>query len=85
MVHNYKTKGVCAREINIQMNEDGTIGEVEFVGGCPGNLIGIASLVKGQSPDDIIAKCKGVGCGAKPTSCPDQLSIALEQIKNLSN
>lgn len=77
----YKTSGVCATEIHINV-EDNTIKSVEFVRGCPGNLFGISNLVKGMNVDDAISKLKGIKCGNKATSCPDQLSIALEEMKN---
>ena len=81
MNYNYKTKGVCARQIDIKLNdENGTIDEVTFEGGCMGNLIGIGALVKDQKPEDIIKQLKGVDCRGKNTSCPDQLSKALEEI-----
>ena len=57
--------------------EDGVITDCSFVAGCPGNTMGVASLVKGMKVDDAIAKLKGIKCGAKSTSCPDQLAVAL--------
>ena len=61
--------------------EDGTLGEILFVGGCHGNLQGIGKLVKGMKPEEVISRLKGIKCGAKPTSCPDQLAQALELIQ----
>ncbi len=61
--------------------EDGTLGEISFIGGCNGNLQGIGKLVKGMKPEDVISRLKGIKCGAKPTSCPDQLAQALELIQ----
>ena len=58
--------------------KDGVIDSVSFVGGCNGNLKGISALVKGMKPEDAIARLKGIKCGFKPTSCPDQLARALE-------
>ncbi|ATD55295.1 TIGR03905 family TSCPD domain-containing protein [Clostridium chauvoei] len=78
----YKTSGVCSTEIHIDV-EDNKIKNVEFVRGCPGNLFGISSLVKGMEIDSAIAKLKGIKCGNKDTSCPDQLAKALEELKNL--
>jgi len=75
----YKTKGTCSTAINVELNDDGTIKTVEFQGGCNGNLQGISALVKGMDPKDAIAKIRGIKCGFKSTSCPDQLSYALEQ------
>ncbi len=74
----YRTSGVCASNISFEL--DGTkIKSVEFLGGCPGNLLGISNIVVGMEAKDVIAKFKGVTCGAKSTSCPDQLAKALEQ------
>ena len=76
----YKTKGVCSTSIDIEV-EDGVIKFVEFFGGCNGNLQGISALVEGMKVDDAISRLKGIRCGFKTTSCPDQLARALEQIK----
>ena len=76
----YKTKGVCATEIHVDVEND-VIKEVNFVRGCPGNLFGISALIKDMKVDDAINKLKGITCGAKDTSCPDQLSKALEEYK----
>ena len=73
----YQTEGTCSSLIHVQLNEDDIIQDVQFVGGCHGNLQGISSLVKGQKAQDVIDKIKGIQCGNKPTSCPDQLSKAL--------
>lgn len=75
----YKTKGTCSQAIDIEL-KDGVIDSVVFYGGCNGNLQGIAALVKGMKPEDAIAKLKGIKCGFKPTSCPDQLATALEEM-----
>ena len=74
----YKTQGVCASFIDIEMNGD-IIESVKFTGGCNGNLQGISALVKGMSAQDAINRLKGIRCGFKNTSCPDQLAIALEK------
>ncbi len=74
----YQTSGVCSQNISIEMS--GTkIKSVEFLGGCPGNLLGISTIVAGMEAKDVIAKFKGLTCGTKSTSCPDQLARALEQ------
>ena len=78
MKYSYETKGTCSSAIQLEL-EDGIIRSVEFQGGCNGNLQGIAALVKGMKAQDAIAKLRGIRCGFKSTSCPDQLSIALEQ------
>jgi len=81
MQHVYNTQGTCSRQIIIDVNDDGIIEQVTFIGGCNGNTQGISSLVKGMKIDDVITKLKGVKCGFRPTSCPDQLATALQQIK----
>ncbi len=73
----YRTRGVCAREIEITLEND-TIAEVKFLGGCSGNTQGVAALVKGMKVEEAIAKLEGIRCGFKSTSCPDQLAIALK-------
>ncbi|WP_291628105.1 TIGR03905 family TSCPD domain-containing protein [Clostridium sp.] len=76
----YKTKGVCSTEIHLDIEND-TIKNVEFIRGCQGNLLGISALVSGMNIDDAINKLKGIDCRNKGTSCPDQLSKALEEYK----
>lgn len=77
MTHEYLTRGTCSRKITIEL--DGTtIKRVHFMGGCPGNTEGIAKLVVGMDANDVIRSLRGTRCGMKPTSCPDQLTIALE-------
>jgi len=75
----YVTKGVCSKSINISV-EDGIIKSVEFVGGCNGNLQGIGRLVQGMKVEEAIQRLKGICCGQKDTSCPDQLATALESM-----
>lgn len=75
----YKTKGTCSTSIDIEL-KDGVIDSVKFTNGCNGNLQGIAALVKGMKPEDAIGRLKGIRCGFKSTSCPDQLALALEQM-----
>ena len=77
----YVTEGTCSKLIEVSVDENNVIQQVEFMGGCHGNLQGISRLVKGMKVDDAIERLKGIRCGSKPTSCPDQLSRALEQIK----
>lgn len=81
MDYSYKTKGTCSQLITFSLDENGIITECKFLGGCPGNLLGISKLVVGMHKDDVIAKVEGVRCGAKPTSCPDQLAQALKTVK----
>ena len=80
MEFTYKTKGVCSQMIRFTI-EDNKLSNVQFFGGCNGNLKGIASLVEGMDIDDVIARIEGVRCGMTSTSCPDQLAQALKQAK----
>ena len=81
MEYNYKTKGTCSREISFEV-ENGKVSNVQFFGGCNGNLKGIGALVEGMNIDDVIARVEGITCGMKSTSCPDQLAQALKEAKN---
>lgn len=76
----YKTKGTCSQMITFDL-EDNKVKNVQFYGGCNGNLKGIAALVEGMDADEIIARVEGVKCGMKKTSCPDQLAQALKEAK----
>ena len=75
----YKTKGTCSTSIDVEL-KDGVIDSVKFTGGCNGNLQGISALVKGMKPEEAISRLKGIRCGFKPTSCPDQMAHALEEM-----
>lgn len=74
----YQTQGTCCQLMNVEI-EDDIIADVEFFGGCNGNLQGIKKLVLGMNINDVMAKLKGIKCGSKSTSCPDQLAACLEQ------
>ena len=74
----YKTKGVCSRAIDFEI-EDGVIQSVVFHGGCAGNTQGVAALVRGMNAKDALERLSGIRCGFKPTSCPDQLAEALRE------
>ena len=74
----YKTQGVCSRMVIVD-TEDGVITDCKFVGGCAGNTQGVAALVIGMKAEDAVEKIKGIKCGFKSTSCPDQLANALEE------
>ena len=76
----YTTRGTCSRAIDVTV-EDDVIVEVKFYGGCNGNTQGVAALVKGMNIDEAIDRLSGINCGGRGTSCPDQLSKALIQIK----
>lgn len=80
MNHEYKTKGTCSQRILFDL-ADNKVTNVQFIGGCHGNLQGIAALVEGMDADDIIEKLSGIKCGFKSTSCPDQLAAAIRQAK----
>lgn len=80
----YKPKGVCSSLIDIELDGD-KIKSVAFTGGCNGNLQGISKLVSGMNVKDAIEKLKGIHCGFKNTSCPDQLATALEQMQHENN
>ncbi len=77
----YKTHGTCSSQIDIELDQD-TIKSVRFTNGCSGNLQGICALVKGMKVQDAINRLEGIKCGAKNTSCPDQLACALKQMIN---
>ena len=76
----FKTSGVCSRAIDFDV-VDGKVVNVHFTGGCAGNTQGVAALIEGMDIDEVIARTRGIRCGMKPTSCPDQLARALEQAK----
>ena len=79
MQYEYKTKGTCSQRIFFDV-EDGKVKNVQFVGGCNGNLKGIAALVEGMSVEEVITRVEGIRCGMKSTSCPDQLAQALKSV-----
>ncbi|MDD7113411.1 MAG: TIGR03905 family TSCPD domain-containing protein [Lachnospiraceae bacterium] len=79
-MYSYKTTGTCSREIQFDV-ENNIIKEVRFIGGCMGNTLGISALVKGRDIDEIIQLLKGIDCGGRGTSCPDQLAHALTAYK----
>ena len=78
MIYTYTPSGVCSRQMTVEI-ENGMIRHVDVLGGCNGNLKGISSLLQGMRVEDAIARLQGIRCGMRPTSCPDQLSIALRQ------
>lgn len=77
MQYEYKTKGTCSQRILFEIVDD-KLKNVQFVGGCNGNLQGIGRLVEGMDPAEVIERIEGICCGFKPTSCPDQLAKALK-------
>lgn len=78
MKFNYIPKNVCSRNIEIEIDDNGVIQSVVFLGGCNGNLQGVSSLVKGMKADEVIEKLENIRCGFKNTSCPAQLANALK-------
>lgn len=77
----YNTQGVCSKAVNFEV-EGNKVKNVSFAAGCNGNLKGIGSLVEGMDIDEVISRLEGITCGAKKTSCPDQLAQALKAYKN---
>lgn len=77
----YRTRGVCSQLIHFELDGD-IVKNVQFLGGCHGNLQGISKLVNGMKAEDVIARLEGIRCGNKTTSCPDQLACALKQAIN---
>lgn len=80
-MYSYEPKGVCSNKIDFEII-DNKVSKVKFTGGCNGNLKGLSNLIEGMPVDEAIKKLKGITCGNKTTSCPDQLSKALEQATN---
>lgn len=78
MTYEYKPVGVCSQKITIELDQD-IITSVQFLGGCSGNTQGVGALVAGMKVQDAIERLKGIKCGFRPTSCPDQLALALEK------
>lgn len=81
MQYEYKTKGTCSQRILFEIDE-GKVKNVQFLGGCSGNLQGISKLVEGMNVNEVIDRITGIRCGMKPTSCPDQLAKALNECIN---
>lgn len=81
MKFEYKTRGTCSTRILLDV-EDNKLTHVEYIGGCNGNLQGISRLVSGMDIDEVISRLRGIRCGTKETSCPDQLANALLQVKD---
>lgn len=78
--YTYRTKGTCSSKIILELDGD-TVVSVRFVDGCDGNTKGVAALVRGMKADEVIRRCRGITCGFKPTSCPDQLAAALVEAR----
>lgn len=80
MEYKFTPKGVCSQQMLIETDGD-VIKSVKIIGGCAGNTVGVSRLIEGMKIDEAIKRLKGIPCGFRPTSCPDQLAIALEQIR----
>lgn len=76
----FRTQGVCAQAIAIELDSNNIVVDIEFMGGCSGNTQGVAKLAKGMKASDVIARLEGISCNGKPTSCPDQLARALKMM-----
>lgn len=84
MTMTYTPRGVCSRRYDITL-EDGVIKDIVIFGGCSGNLAGIRKLITGRRAEEVIALLRGTTCGPRPTSCPDQISLALEEALAMEN
>lgn len=78
MTYSFRPRGVCSQEMRVEVDEQGVIQELQVLGGCSGNLQGIAALVRGMPAQEAVERLKGIRCGVKETSCPDQLARNLE-------
>ena len=84
MLYEYIPKGVCSIKMIFNI-EDNIVKSLKIIGGCPGNTVGVSKLIEGKSIDEIIQMLKGIPCGFKNTSCPDQIAQALEEYKSKNN
>lgn len=80
MTYTIQPKGVCSRRMEVELDEQNVIQSLEVMGGCDGNLKGISALVQGMPAEEAVRRMKGIHCGRKETSCPDQLACGLERI-----
>lgn len=78
MQYEHKNRGTCSQSVRFELN-DNQISNVQFLGGCHGNLQGICKLVEGMDADEVVARLSGIRCGMKQTSCPDQLARAIRE------
>ena len=78
MTYTFQPRGVCSRAMSVEVDDQGVIRDLQVVGGCNGNLQGISALVKGMKAEEAIARLKGINCGGRGTSCPDQFARGLE-------
>lgn len=80
MTYSFRPRGVCSREMTVELDDQGIIRDLKIRGGCDGNLKGISVLVQGMKAQEAVERLKGISCGPRATSCPDQLARGLEQI-----
>ncbi len=80
MTHTYQPKGVCSRQISFEIDQDGRVRNVSFFGGCHGNTQGLSRLAEGMDARELITRLRGIRCGMRTTSCPDQLAKAIESV-----
>ena len=85
MEYRYKPNGVCSSELIFDIDENNIVQDLKVIGGCNGNLKGIGQLLKGMKVEEVIKRLSGITCGFKPTSCPDQISKALEEFVRENN
>ena len=82
MEYTYRPKGVCSMQIKFEIDENGVVNNIRFLGGCNGNTKGVAALANGRKADELIALLSGIDCGGRGTSCPDQLARAIKEAAN---
>ncbi len=80
MTYSFRPRGVCSQEMRVEVDDQGIIRDLQVLGGCSGNLQGISALVRGMSAREAVQRLKGIRCGFKDTSCPDQLARNLEKL-----
>ena len=78
MTHTYQPKGVCSRQITFEIDDEGKVRNVSFFGGCNGNTQGLSRLAEGMDANELVERLRGIRCGMRTTSCPDQLAKAVE-------
>lgn len=82
MTYTYRNSGVCSRSVSFDIDDDGCVRNIKFEGGCHGNTQGVSRLADGMKAEELVARLKGIRCGMRPSSCPDQLAKAVEQAMN---
>lgn len=80
MTYSFRPRGVCSQEMRVEVDDQGIIRDLQVLGGCSGNLQGISALVRGMSAEEAVRRLRGIRCGFKDTSCPDQLARNLERL-----